>query len=177
MSRKVSDFELRFRCSALSYNLIPSGQLNSWNDIYSISNTYILEFSIWIWINNSFLVRINNSLPSRDSNLWPPAHQANMLPTKLSQSAFVKFVLTLFESLQHGKSFFIDTLAKLSSLHLPNWQSLDISPGIEKIFPNLLFLGAIPTSSYWALPKSSIYYLTAAEHASSVQPARVVTTN
>ena len=39
---------------------------------------------IQIQINNSFLVRINNYLPCRDSNCWPPSYQANILPTELS---------------------------------------------------------------------------------------------
>ena len=39
---------------------------------------------IGIQINNSFLVRISNYLPCRDSNCRPPSSQSNVLPTELS---------------------------------------------------------------------------------------------
>ena len=39
---------------------------------------------IQIQINNSFLVRINNYLPCRESNRRPPAYEDKALPTELS---------------------------------------------------------------------------------------------
>ena len=65
--------------------------------------------AIQIWINYSFLARINNSRPCRDLNPGPLRYQANILPTKPSWLGFLVNlwikIIKNFEVRYGGKDF------------------------------------------------------------------------